>query len=689
MRKIFSLLLVLLIPLMVFASRPKVALVLSGGGARGISQIPIIKELEKRGIYPDIVTGTSIGALIGALYAAGYSGDEIEQIVKSENLADIIFNLKSEENNLDLPFSNYDRTQISLSITKHGLGLNNSLLDDSKVEELIKRKLAKVLDINSFDDLSIPFRCVGTDFVTGKAIVFSDNLYSSLRSSMSLPLIFSPQQLPDGRYVVDGGLVDNLPASIARELGADIIIAVDVNESVRANANEPQYLETLSGVATQLVILVSMGNVSNEYQLSDYILIPETGNISVIDFNSIDEILKVGEAFVNDNIKIFDEIEESIKDYLPLERPLSYSQRQYLFIEDVVLPKSLAKYEKLFTQFENRAFNESYVSDIASILSLIKHRENLKNISYDISNGVLTVDIKRYEERVVNISIGVSADLFYRNNKSGQYLFLNPGVTVSSSYYINGSKLTGKMRVGNINLLALEYSYPLDKLLDLSFSLEGGFGSYSSDSIFEVVNHTTSQDGRLSFLTSFTSNITNKKRFNLAINTSMTKLDVFSSNTYLYYAGLAIAYSARSSVHSLDLLLQAGYDGAFCYSFKGDFNFNFNDLGLSLALRTIREDERLASAYDVDIFSLLAKDRIKFELSYKLFKSNYCTLLLGAFFDINDNGKTTSLIPFVSLDSLKFGPTLSFDIIYSDLVNISLIAALSTDKELSIGMTIR
>ena len=110
MRKIFSLLLLLLIPLMVFASRPKVALVLSGGGARGISQIPIIKELEKRGIYPDIVTGTSIGALIGALYAAGYSGDEIEQIVKSENLADIIFNLKSEEKNLDLPFSNYYRT---------------------------------------------------------------------------------------------------------------------------------------------------------------------------------------------------------------------------------------------------------------------------------------------------------------------------------------------------------------------------------------------------------------------------------------------------------------------------------------------------------------------------------------------------------------------------------------------------
>lgn len=689
MRKLFSLVLLLLMPLMIFASRPKVALVLSGGGARGISQIPIIKELEKRGIYPDIVTGTSIGALIGALYSAGYSGDKIEQIVKSENLSDIIFNLKSEEHNLELPYSNYDRTQISLSITKHGLGLNNSLLDDSKVEELIKRKLAKVIDINSFDDLSIPFRCVGTDFVTGKAIVFSDNLYDSLRSSMSLPLIFSPQQLPDGRYVVDGGLVDNLPSSIARELGADIIIAVDVNESVRANANEPQYLETLSGVATQLVILVSMGNVINEHQLSDYVMIPETGNISVIDFSSIDEILKVGEDFVNDNKKIFDEIEESLKEYLPLERPLSYSQRPYIYIEDVVLPNSLAKYEKLFIQFENREFNESYVRDIASLLSSIKHRENLKNISYDISNGVLTVEVKRYEERVVNISIGVFADLFYRNNSSGQYLFLNPGVTVTSSYYINGSKLTGKMRVGNINLLSLEYSFPLDKLLDLSFSLEGGFGSYSSSSIFEVKNHTPSQDGRLSFATSFTSNITNKKRLDLAINASMTKLDVFSSNTYIYYVGSTISYSSRSRIHSLALLFQAGYDGAFCYSIKGDFNFSFNDLDLSLIFRAIREDERLASAYDVDIFSCLAKDRIKAELSYKLYKSKYCTLSLGGFFDINDKGKTASLIPFISLDSLKFGPTLSFDIIYSDLVNISLIATLSTDKELSIGMTIR
>ena len=689
MRKLFSLILLLLMPLLLFASHPKVALVLSGGGARGISQIPIIKELEKRGIYPDIVTGTSIGALIGALYSAGYSGDDIENIVKQENLADIIFNLESEEQNLNRPYSYYDRSQISLSITKHGIGLNNSILDDSKVEELIKRKLAKVIDINSFDELSIPFRCVGTDFVTGEAIVFSERLYESLRASMSLPLVFSPQQLSDGRYVVDGGLVDNLPASVARSLGADIIIAVDVNDSVRANANEPLYLETLSGVATQLVILVSMGNVRTEHQISDYLMIPDTGNISVIDFTSVEEILSVGEAFVNENIDMFDKIEESIKEYLPLDKPLSYEQRPYVIINDIALPNSLAKYEKLFITFENRIFDEKYVSELASILNFIKHRENLKNIDYDIFNGILTVNVKRYEERVVNISIGASADLYYRSNSLGQYLFLDPGVTVSSSFFIKGSKLTGKMRVGDINLLAFEYSYPLDKLLDLSFSFEGGLGSYSANSIFAIKNHKSSQDGKLSFSLSLTSNLTNKKRLDISLNAYMIKFDVFSSNPNNYYVGSTISYTSRSKIHYLDLLLSAGYDGNFCYDVRGDLKYNLDNLGISLLLRAIRGDEKLASSFDIDTFSTLAKDRLKIEFSYILLRSKYFTLSFGGFCDINDKGKTTSLIPFSSLDTIKFGPTISFDISCSDIIDISIIALLSTDKEFSIGMAIR
>ena len=159
-------------PILVFSSRPKIALVLSGGGARGISQIPIIKELESRGIYPDYVCGTSIGALIGALYSAGYSGEEIEKIVKEENITDIVFNIRSEEKPIERPYSDYDRTQLTLSITNSGIGLNNSILDDSNIEGLIRRKLAKVIDVKSFDELSIPFRCVGTDFTTGEAIVY-------------------------------------------------------------------------------------------------------------------------------------------------------------------------------------------------------------------------------------------------------------------------------------------------------------------------------------------------------------------------------------------------------------------------------------------------------------------------------------------------------------------------------------
>ena len=685
MRKLISLVLILLTPLMVFAARPKVALVLSGGGARGISQIPIIKELESRGIYPDIVTGTSIGALIGGLYSSGYSALEIEEIVKQEDLSDIIFNLQIEEQNLDRPYSNYDRSLISLSISEHGIGLNNSLLDDSKVEALIKRKLSKVLDVKSFDDLSIPFRCVGTDFVTGEAIIFSTNLYDSLRSSMSLPLVFSPNQLEDGRYVVDGGLADNLPASIARELGADIIIAIDVNDSVRANATEPYYLETLSGVAKQLIILISMGSVRSEHQLSDYLMIPDTGDISVIDFTSVDEILQVGEAFVSENKALFDQIEEELKGYLPLEKPLAYDERPHLYIDEIQLPTLLKKYEKLFIPFKERVFDEAYIAELSTVLSKLKQRENFKSISYNVSDGILAIDVKRYEERILNATIGLSADFSFRND----YLFFDPGVTLTSSYYIKGSKLTGKLRIGSINLLAFEYSYPLDKMLDLSFALEGGFGAYARDSLISVKNHKPSQGGSISLLTTFTSNFTKNERLDITIKGELTKIDLFSSTPSIWYFGSGISYSSRSNIHSIDLLLQAGFDGGFCYEMKGDTTLNLDRFILSFKLRAIRGNESLASSYDVDLFSTLAKDRLSAELSYKLFTNKYWNLSVGCFFDLNDCGNTTSLIPFAALSDIMLGPKLSLDIKLLDTIDVSFIAALSNDKKLSIGMYVR
>ena len=675
-------------PILVFSSRPKIALVLSGGGARGISQIPIIKELESRGIYPDYVCGTSIGALIGALYSAGYSGEEIEKIVKEENLTDIVFNIRSEEKPIERPYSDYDRTQLTLSITNSGIGLNNSILDDSNIEGLIRRKLAKVIDVKSFDELSIPFRCVGTDFTTGEAIVFSEDLYTALRSSMSLPLVFAPQQLADGRYVVDGGMANNLPSSIARALGADIVIAIDVNDSVRANATEPKYLETLSGVATQFVILVSMGNVRNEHEVSDYVLIPDTSNIGVIDFYSVDEILVIGNNCVKENKTVFDSLEEDLKEYLPLNKPKSYSELPYIQVKEVVFPNELIKYEKLFSYFNNREYDESYVSSLSSLLKQLKERENLKSISYKIVDNKLIISTSKYDDRVVNLSIGLSSDLSFRTNFKDGYIFLSPSVTLGATYFTEYGKISGSMKIGSINLLSFEYSYPLVDHLDIAFLLEGGFGSYSVSSITSLKNHEVSQDGRLSFTTLFTNHISNNKRLDFSIFADYTSFDVFSNKSFLYRLGGGFTYTSKSNYYQLNVKLFAGYNNNLFYDAKYDLSIYLNKVNIALSLSAIRDDIRLASSYNIDLFSDLSKDRIMGEVSYNLYENKYLKLSLGGFINFTDLNNN-SIFPFTMLNDISFGPIINLSLYSADVFDINLNLAISSKNKLSIGLYIR
>ena len=205
------------------APRPVVALVLSGGGARGFAHIPIIEELERRGIVPDMVIGASMGALVGALYASGYTSQDMYALIDDTDFMNAVFNLSQPaEKVLDRAYDSIGDPNFSIDFTEDGIGRTDALLDDSKVNLILHEALSRVEDIGSFDDLAIPFRCVGTDFRSGEGIVFSSgSLYDALRASMSMPFVFPVVQLEDGRYVVDGGVYDSRAFAelVQRELG--------------------------------------------------------------------------------------------------------------------------------------------------------------------------------------------------------------------------------------------------------------------------------------------------------------------------------------------------------------------------------------------------------------------------------------------------------------------------------------
>src|SRR6266478_5738856 len=212
------------------AHRPRVGLVLSGGGARGAAHIGVLKVLEELHVPIDAIAGTSMGAVVGGLYASGLDAHEIEAIMTSLNWQDAFRDRPPRE---DLTFRRKQEDQNFL--VKFPLGLRGGkvllpkgLIQGQRLNQTLRRLTLPVAHITNFDDLASPFRAVATDLETGEAVVIgSGDLTSAMRASLSAPGVFAPVER-EGRLLVDGGIAENLPIDVARAMNVDILIVVDV-----------------------------------------------------------------------------------------------------------------------------------------------------------------------------------------------------------------------------------------------------------------------------------------------------------------------------------------------------------------------------------------------------------------------------------------------------------------------------
>ena len=412
----------LLLPAFLLAGKgPTLAVVLSGGGARGLSHISVLEELERRGIEPDYIVGTSMGALVGAFYAAGYSASEIRTVVENTDLMDIFLHMHSKTagSSLRLNDVSYLANIATLDFSKDNVGAANGVIDDQYVSAFLRENLIKVLDVDDFDELQTPFRCIGTDLVTGKEILFEDGyLFNAIRGSMSLPIIFRPARTDDGRYVIDGGMLNNLPTDVARDLGADYVLAVDTNNAVgRQDVLSEEVLETLTGASFQFLDLITQVNSAENYPLADWVLVPELDSFATIAFDQKDEIFAVGDKCVADNQDVFDEIEKKLKGR---ENP---PRRSYSSLPDFVFREidysGLERYSYYFDQFVGKAATPEVIKAFEEILSFVRNRERLKNIYYSIDDGKVTIVQESYEKMPASISLGLMGDVGFQFRHMG------------------------------------------------------------------------------------------------------------------------------------------------------------------------------------------------------------------------------------------------------------------------------
>jgi NTE family protein len=261
------------------ADRPSIGLVLGGGGARGSAHIGVIRALEEMRVPIDCVVGTSMGSLVGALYATGMSVPEMEETIAGIDW-EVLF--RDETPRVDQPYRRKRDDEIfALYGPKIGIGPDTSLIptgliSGQNINFLFESLISERVQVEHFDELTLPFRAVAADLLTGEAVVMDrGNLALAMRASMSVPAVFDPVSR-DGRLLVDGGIANNLPVDVARDMGADIVIAVDVG----SGGLEKDEVKNLLSVVSQLTNLMVMGNVeaSRASLTEDDLLIkPELG----------------------------------------------------------------------------------------------------------------------------------------------------------------------------------------------------------------------------------------------------------------------------------------------------------------------------------------------------------------------------------------------------------------------------
>ncbi|MFC1937827.1 patatin-like phospholipase family protein [Chloroflexota bacterium] len=251
----------------------KIGLALGGGAARGLAHVGVLEVLQKEGIPIDVIAGTSTGALVGALYARDKDVGQIKKLAGDMNrtrLASLV--------DVALPKSGFIRGR--------------------KIKELLKTIIGDV----KFEDLRIPLSCVATDIMTGEAVIINQgSVLEAVRASISIPVIFAVAKV-QGRYLVDGELINPVPADVARQMGADFVIAVNVIPSVEERVHREKSKKTglmepgMFNVIAQSIYIASYAHVKSYLEAGDVLIEPQVAHIGLGDFHRAQECFRLGEA---------------------------------------------------------------------------------------------------------------------------------------------------------------------------------------------------------------------------------------------------------------------------------------------------------------------------------------------------------------------------------------------------------
>ncbi len=375
----------LLLPITSFSQettkRPKIGLVLSGGGAKGFAHIGVLKVLEQAGVKIDFIGGTSMGAVVGGLYASGYNATQIDSIFYNTDFNQLLQDYIPRSSKSFYEKRNEEMYAITLPFNKFKIGIPIALSKGMYNYSLLSKLTHKVRHTNDFSKLPIPFLCVATDIEKGEQVVLQNGyLAQAMLASSAFPSLFSPVEI-DGKLLVDGGVVNNYPVDEIRKMGADIIIGIDVQDDIK----DRNSLKDATQILVQITNLDMIKVMKDKIKLTDIYIKPEVSDYGVISFNEGQEIVKKGEEAA---FGIYDQLKKLADTTTIYKLNGVKVKKDFLQIEDVSINR-LDNYTRAYVLGKLHFVNGSRITyeDLKIGINNINATQNFSRISYTLEEN--------------------------------------------------------------------------------------------------------------------------------------------------------------------------------------------------------------------------------------------------------------------------------------------------------------
>lgn len=393
----------------------RVGLVLSGGGAKGYAHVGVLKVLEEAGVQIDYIAGTSMGAVIGGLYASGYNADQLDSILKAHDFSDL-----TKDEVPRRAYSIYQKTNkgkyaISLPLNKWKISLPKSISKGQNLFNLFSQLTEHVHQVDDFSKLPIPFLCIGTNLETGQEIILDQGfLPEAMRASSSFPSVYSPVEI-DGKVIVDGGLVNNYPIEILKTKDVDYVIGVNVQGKLRSS----EQLASAPDILMQIAGYQMYKGIDEKAKITDLYIKPEVSKYNDFSFDDANEIIQAGEVAASKHLKEIKNIANRQREYNNSDLDVDIIKtKKEISIEEVEIKGNINYKEnylldKLNINVGETVSHEKFIRGIEA-LSATGNFENIqyKFIALDVGTKV---EIKLIENEVSTfVKFGAHYDDLYK-----------------------------------------------------------------------------------------------------------------------------------------------------------------------------------------------------------------------------------------------------------------------------------